>query len=151
MSFYGNIYTKIDAFWNKIISGDTEIQAPKDGGPLTIETAENDRLAIKCENSIIKVDATQYGVSISPQNTDQDGLLTYILYQGNEKAGKIDIPLDLILNSATIVDEDESGNTGKFIKLVFKTVEGTGETAVYINVNDLVQTFEVEGTTLRLA
>lgn len=86
-------------------------------------------------------------------------IATYVVKQGGIKAGaSINIPKDYLVKSAnlktvTVADTPYTGaKTGdKYIDFVVNTKEGAGdESHIYLPVNDLVDVYKADGTTLAL-
>lgn len=67
-------------------------------------------------------------------------LKTYVLSQGGEEIGKIDIPKDLVVTSGEVVKNPEGQPAGTYIKLTIANQEAP----IFINVLDLVNDFTVE-------
>lgn len=57
-----------------------------------------------------------------------------------EVIGTVNLPLEKFLKSAEIVNEDDQGTTGIFLKLVFAT-QGSADSTVYINLAQLVDIY----------
>lgn len=63
---------------------------------------------------------------------------TYEIKQGGTSLGKIDIPKDMVVSSAQVVDDPAGQPAGKYIELTIANNDGS---KVYINVNDLVDAY----------
>lgn len=148
MSFYGNILNRLDKFFSIIKVKDTTINATQENDAITL-TGYNGvdiDISINETNKEVKIDGSALKITLSSENSDKtDGnSLIYTLKQGDNEIGDINIPLDLLLKESEIVYEDDQGKSGVFLKLVFRTAEGTGETPVYIDVNEL---YNIKGST----
>lgn len=83
-------------------------------------------------NILNRVEEESFRVTMKDLSSDNDGKSAkWEFKQGNITLGTIDIPLQTILEKAEMVDE----NGDKFIKLTFRTEEGSN--VVYINVTEL--------------
>lgn len=147
MSFYGNILNRLDKYWNKIKVSDGSLDAPEDGNSELILTSSADLEITKTNENTINFSAgglsDRLKIEVEKKEIiDTDGYLTYIIKQ-NDIEYNINIPLDLILKSAQVVNitEDNKSNYGNtvpgiYIQLIFRTEENT-EQYVYINVAEL--------------
>jgi hypothetical protein len=96
-------------------------------------------------------DATEAdAVTLTVADTATDGYLkTYVLTQGTEEIGKIDIPKDLVVTSGEVVTNPEGQDEGTYIKLVI----ANQEVPLYINVKTLVDVYTAQknATQIQLA
>jgi hypothetical protein len=96
-------------------------------------------------------DATEAdAVTLTVADTATDGYLkTYVLTQGTEEIGKIDIPKDLVVKSGEVVTNPEGQDEGTYIKLVIANQEAP----LYINVKTLVDVYTAQknATQIQLA
>lgn len=88
-------------------------------------------------------DATSVGqVSLThAAQPDQGDSSTYILKQNNIEVGRIHLAKDMVATSGSIVYQDESGNSGTFIKLIIANSD-----PFYINVASLIEYNSVDST-----
>ena len=95
---------------------------------------------------------TDYSVTVGVAATTTDGMLkTYEVKQLNNVVGTIDIPKDFLVKSGSVksVTEANKPYTGakvgdKYIELIINSkdsTDGTGDTALYIPVKDLVDVY----------
>lgn len=86
-------------------------------------------------------DAQEAGeVTLTTAETTTEGYLkTYVLSQGGEEIGKIDIPKDMVVKSGSVVKNPEGQPEGTYIKLIIANDE---ETPIYINVKNLVDIYK---------
>lgn len=78
--------------------------------------------------------------TIVEQDTAEGGYAStyYLTKNGTQIGAKINIAKDKVVKDVTLENADGEGNTGKFIKMTFQNDEGT---ILYLNVNDLVDTY----------
>jgi hypothetical protein len=77
-------------------------------------------------------------VTLTTAETATDGYLkTYVIKQGTEEVGKIDIPKDLVVTAGEVVTNPEGQTEGTYIKLTIANQEAP----IYINVKDLVDVY----------
>ena len=83
--------------------------------------------------------ATDYTVTVTEQQTAEQGYAkTYVIGQtATNLNAKINIPKDLVVSSGTVVNQNGSGASGTFIKLVLNNSD-----EIYIDVADLVDMVE---------
>lgn len=81
-------------------------------------------------NNEIKLSETKISFTKS-----QDGK-TYKFKQGEKEIGEIEVALNAMVNKAEIVEQDNEGNIGTFIKLTVNTENNIQET-LYINVSQI--------------
>lgn len=137
MSFYGNILNRIDKAFSKIKVNGNDIEA----------THENDILSLNGKNGIelsnedkeIIIDGSAFITQIIEDTNTKDNALKYDFYNNDKSIliGSINIPLDLILESAKLSED------GTKINLTFKTVEGKSQT-VDIDVAKLYDADEIK-------
>lgn len=77
---------------------------------------------------------TAGAVSISETAGSGNVLKVYTLSQKGQTIGTINIPKDLVATSGEIVDQDGSGNSGTFLKLIIANSD-----PIYVNVASLVE------------
>lgn len=80
---------------------------------------------------------TDAQVTIDTSTTTEGMAKSYTIKQGTSTVGTIDIPKDMVVSSATIVNEDAEGNQGTFIKMVI----ANSADVLYINVGTLVDIY----------
>ena len=73
-------------------------------------------------------------VSVSETAGSGNVLKIYTLSQRGQTIGTINIPKDLVATSGEIVDQDGSGNSGTFLKLVIANSD-----PIYVNVASLIE------------
>ena len=85
-------------------------------------------------------------VTLTVAGTPTEGYLkTYVLSQGGNEVGKIDIPKDLVVTSGSLVHGTWNGDT--FVEdpqgedIAIKLVIANQQAPIYINVKDLVDTY----------
>lgn len=144
MSFYGNILNRLDKYWNKIKVSRSEedydeLVAPKDGSSELELTSSGGLIITTANNNSINFSTNNLLIDVNKDNNSEDGKLAYTIKQGNTEFN-IDIPLDLILERAEVVedytDNDDSFHKGTFIKMVFNTIDNK-KNIVYVDVTKL--------------
>lgn len=76
-------------------------------------------------------------VTIDTSTTTEGMSKSYTIKQGSSTVGTIDIPKDMVVSSATIVNKDAEGTQGTFIKMVI----ANSTDVLYINVGTLVDIY----------
>lgn len=101
------------------------------------ETTEGS-IAKQIKDAIDALTIPEY--TIEKAATAETGFVsTYRLMKDGVQVGaSINIAKDKFLKEVSIVDEDEEGNSGKFIKMVFEDDTGS---IIYLNINDLVDVY----------
>ena len=81
---------------------------------------------------------TSHKVDLTVATVPSEGMLkTYVLSQGAEELGKIDIPKDLVVTEGSVVENPDEEHQGTYIKLVIANQEAP----LYINVRDLIDIY----------
>lgn len=102
-------------------------------------TAKNNAVAAINEvKDALDAAETSHKVDLTVAAEPTEGMLkTYVLSQGENELGKIDIPKDLVVTSGSIVENPDKDHQGTYIKLVIANQEAP----LYINVKDLVDIY----------
>lgn len=114
------------------------------------ETAKTVKVAISSEEDnlltleddglyVATPESEDYTVAVTTKGTANEGMAkTYVITQeASDLNFEIDIPKDLVVSSGTIVNQNGSGASGTFIKLVLNNND-----EIYIDVADLVDLVE---------
>lgn len=137
MSFYGKLFNAMQKAFTKITIGDKSLLAETSEDAIAITGVNG--ISVFADNKTITIDGKtledNLTVSITNDSDPTDNILTYVITQNGKTVGSINIPLDLILREGSIVNENDRGEPGTFLKLTFKVENGTQD--VYINVADL--------------
>lgn len=128
--------------------GTTSANLTANGTGLLDETAVG---AIKSYVDAKAAESNTYSdVTLSTQDTAESGFLsTYVLSQGGVEVGKINIPKDFLVKSATLVENPDGQPAGKYIKFIINSKDdqsGTGE-PLYLNVTDLCDVYTANNQT----
>lgn len=111
---------------------------------IAVKIAENSKTVLTATADGLGItlpEQTDYTVTVAEAGTPTtDMAKTYEIKQGSQTY-KIDIPKDLVVSEGTIVDQNDDGEEGTFIKLVLNN-----GTALYIDVADLVDEVEANNT-----
>lgn len=98
-------------------------------------------------------------ITLSKLGTATDSYLaTYEVQQGGSTVGKIDIPKDYLVKSVdvnvvTVANKPVSGYQvgDKYFDFIINTLDNSGsDEHIYVNVNDLVDIYEADGSSLEL-
>ena len=85
-------------------------------------------------------------VTVDTTTTTEGMAKTYTIKQGETTVGTIDIPKDMVVSSAEIVNADAEGTQGTFIKMVI----ANSEDVLYINVGTLVDIYKAEASAAQI-
>lgn len=111
-------------------------------GDLTTLTTDAKNTLVAAINELdvaIDTNKTAATVSLETLATPTTGYAkTYEIKQGGTSLGKIDIPKDMVVSSAQVIDNPSGQPAGKYIELTIANNDGS---KVYINVNDLVDAY----------
>lgn len=81
---------------------------------------------------------TASAVTVTEDTTDSSVAKKYIISQGGTQISTINIPKDMVVSSAQIVNNPEGQTAGKYIELTIANNDGS---KIYINVNELVDAY----------
>lgn len=116
-------------------------------GDLTTLTTDAKNTLVAAINELdaaIDANKTAAVVSLETLATPTSGYAkTYEVKQGGTSLGKIDIPKDMVVSSAQVIDNPSGQPAGKYIELTIANNDGS---KVYINVNDLVDAYTAEAS-----
>ena len=116
-------------------------------GDLTTLTTDAKNTLVAAINELdaaIDANKTAAVVSLQSLSTPTTGYAkTYEIKQGETSLGKIDIPKDMVVSSAKVIDNPSGQPAGKYIELPIANNDGS---KVYINVNDLVDAYTAKAS-----
>jgi len=89
-------------------------------------------------------------VAVTEDSTSTEYAKVYTITQGGTTVGTINIPVDLVVSSGTVVVNPEGMDEGTYIAL---TLSDSAGTVIYVNVGDLVDVYEAgtDATQVQLA
>lgn len=87
--------------------------------------------------TLLSIDDESLRLKIEAVESEDASLYQYDIYQGYNKIYTLNIPRAIFLQTAEIVNADDEGNPGKFLKLASGTEQDPEISILYIDIGDL--------------
>ncbi len=87
--------------------------------------------------TLLSIDDESLRLKIEAVESEDASIYQYEIYQGYNKIYTLNIPRAIFLQAAEIVDADDEGNTGKFLKLASGTEQDPEISVLYIDISNL--------------